>query len=327
MSNLTSTAVAARDAARRSDGKFGTQPHSEQDELALPPTMSDEDAADLLLKAEESARWATANWGSYGANQREDIAGDAVLAYLEAAARRKQGEPQVRSMGGYVHTVVRREAAQRLRGPLNSREVTALALLGRAQTQAQKDLGRGLKGSELDDLAEEVRLRIPSKNRPAPGYHRKFHTQPFEHGTEFDVSVDAPEAGARHDPFEPGSAGDRAFQLKQAGTKKDDMEARRQAFVAVAERAGAPQPIPAMLTQERAIVLRKSLADSGGVMSQVDAFRDVGEAAELFAPFGPDLSPKERSAIADMFEEHPNYANDLWSAAVQIATKYRRRAS
>ena len=66
--------------------------------------MSDEDAADLLLKAEESARWATANWGSYGANQREDIAGDAVLAYLEAAARRKQGEPQVRSMGCLLYT-------------------------------------------------------------------------------------------------------------------------------------------------------------------------------------------------------------------------------
>ena len=133
------------------------------------------------------------------------------------------------------------------------------------------------------------------------------------------------EAADHSEPFEVGSHAHQTLELRESGSLKAIAQSKRQAFLAISDRAGAPEPVPQLHSEEAGVKLRAACAEHGGVPEMVSAYYSGRDPGPLFAPFGPNLSAAEEQAAADMFASYPRYADDLWTSALQIATRYRKK--
>jgi hypothetical protein len=105
------------------------------------------------------------------------------------------------------------------------------------------------------------------------------------------------------------------------------------AWDAMAESGPAPMVAPASLTTHQAAAAKRVLTSPGAPGRQhvpdlvPAACRDWraggrGEMSRaLFAPFGHGLSDAQKDAAVAVLEAHPDYACDLWDAAMARATR------
>lgn len=336
MSGVQTNITTRREEARRDNGQFGEQTHDDPGDVF---GMSDAEATNLLTQAQRAARKAAMRWDGAGIDA-DDLSQEAILAVLENRSRRP-GDAHDAKVGssepipvavdewfraaGYVRTVADRVAARTAIGLKAAPDFAGYRRYRDAVQDFTAAKERTPTPAEADSIAEQIRMGFPPRRRPSVGFHRPAHlnrtTLP-----EQDVLV-APSGG--DDPgFEPGSAGDEALTALESRTRPGLMAARRMAFRGLAERVNAPVPPERSISEERARAIRVAVTDAGGVTvvaRQIAASEETGATEALLSMFGP-LTHGERTRLANIFETHPDYADELFNSAVAYATRQSVRA-
>jgi len=288
--------------------------------------LSDEVAAMAIRVAESAHAKYERLWGL----EVNTVAGDTILAFVSSVSNTGQVP---RCPRAWCRSVAKTLALRQLAGSDRTEVRQALSAYRSECAELTQSLGRRLTHSEENAVAARIReAQRPTRKAPH-NFHRQIKVE------SLDVTTDEPdllvaryrnhrkidplyvEAESSDDDFEIGSIGDRVERLAAEGKTT---EARRLAYSAIAERAGAPLPGRNTVTERRAAAIRKAVHNAGGVMAAIDQWKDgnqVGSA--IFAPFGDDLSDSQKSSVVGVLEQHPNVANELWDGAVYTATVHR----
>ena len=248
----------------------------------------------------------------------DDMTQDAVMAYLVAS---QTDRPEGVALP--VGVIAKRSIIRALdSGSHRSKgDYAAMKLFDQSRMKREEHLDRPLTSSELDELAQELRMSMPASHRPGVGFHRQPATMSSLNAmpeqildeTMFQIfggggdSVDS-------DDFSNGSLGDRALQLKSQGNQ---VAARALAWDAVAEHSGAPLCTTAPIGKRAAIRARSNVAQAGGPLSCAQSYLETGSTTDdFFAPFGP-IDVDQRRAVCETLARHEHYADDLWMIAIR----------
>jgi len=280
---------------------------------------------DTAAVAVRTATWAARRYGALWNVDADTVAGETLALFVSSVAR--AGRPPD-APGAYCSRVARNIAIRQVTRTDRTEVRQALSAYGAECAERSQSYGRNLSGAERDELAERIRLAQPATRRAPPGFHLPAKRVDLEtwHGRVNDQDgwdmlpdTSRPSSG---DDFAIGSIGDQVERLMAAG---GTTEARRLAYSAIAERAGAPLPATGSVTERHATAARKAVSEIGGVIAAIEQWRDghvVG--AVVFAPFGDTVDDQGRDAVATVLASHPNLANELWDGAMSIATIRRR---
>jgi hypothetical protein len=276
--------------------------------------LSDDVAAAAIRAAEDAHSKYQRLWG-LGNNT---VSGDTLLAFVSSVAKTGQVPecPQA-----WCRKVAKSLALRQLAGSDRTEVRQALAAYRSECDDLTQALGRTLTADEEDAIAAGIRAGQRPTRKAPHGFHRQARMVPIDvtaGAADHPGGIESPS----DDDFEVGSIGDQVERLAAEGKTT---EARRLAYSALAERAGAPLPSSDLLTERHAAAARKTIRDAGGVIEAIDQWRNgspIGSA--IFAPFGDDTIPDtEKDQVVDVLEAHPKVANELWDSAVYTATKHR----
>ena len=331
--NATSTR-SRRPAGTPTGGQFAPETHAEP-EVSLGGFQS----ADELLRA---ARQSVEFWmRSRSTTVRPDISIDDVvqntaLRYLEAAQR------EVRNPGGLLHRVAQREAVRGTSLVSDSAQRAGLDEVRRRM----RDGNRGPGG--WDDVVAEVK----ADGWKVPADHRRF-----SHGQSgASVSLGDGDAYPRTDraltvpsvedelerpdsTVEPGSRfaaisvalQERAEMHSQTGSQIAMGEIRGSLWSALSDRSGVHVGLGHVPTQT-ASRARQAVERAGGVVAVATAWSESGgadtqgAASALFRPFAV-RTVEDRRAVVSVLMQHPDYADEVWGAALFGASHPERRVS
>ncbi|GAB2733298.1 hypothetical protein GCM10027273_10070 [Nocardioides pakistanensis] len=321
-------------------GQFAASVHAEADvALVAPDTVAygdvyEDEAADherfaaLLDMAEHSARhWAERKGTrdrSGGAIDTDDVAQDAVLAYLEAQANGHE----IKSPQGYIHRAASNIAAS-AGSRVRAEDRKALVLFRDEVSRQEAAKGRQLSGREKDAIAQTIRDTWPDERHQPSKNFRRFAGQ-------MEISMDAYEtdeardyvlphtdlnAGLGVNDVRPESSLDKALDAVE-GHNGDLRDARRLLWNALAEINDAPTVRPGTLSQRKVTALRAEMsAYPGGVATAArnwaDGIDDQGTHA-LFAPWG-EPNDRDRADIVALLGKHPDAAEAMWDSALKLA--------
>jgi hypothetical protein len=282
----------------------------------------------------EATRWGTAYARRYGAEAPEVIGEVAVVFYEQRARRRVAGKAML-SDAAYLNSLARSIALQAV-GADRSYVRQAWRTYQARCDEAMQALGRELRSAEEDEIAASVIAAQPPRRRAPADFHRprrpvSLETAAIGHGhgeTGRSIAAslagagDTEEAALGHDtPL--GPIAETAEQLAQHG---DHAAARRLAWDALAELAGAPPAKVASVTERQAAAARRAVRRAGGagVLGEAYARGLAGpeQAEALFAPFGA-ISGAERDAVAGVLTARRHLADELWDLALRAATSKR----
>jgi hypothetical protein len=290
-------------------GQFAGKPNPE-------PTieLSDEVVASVIRAAEAAHAKYQRMWGL----ANNTVAGDTLLAFVSSVARTGQVPecPQA-----WCRQVAKSLALRQLAGSDRTEVRQALAAYRSECGELGRALGRTLTEEEQDTIAANIRAAQRPTRKAPHNFHRQVQLMSIDSANMADKIPGGIEPSS-YDDFEIGSIGD---QVERMAAEGRTTEARRLAYSAIAERAGAPLPSGDALTERHAAAARKTIRDAGGVIAAIDQWRNgspIGSA--IFAPFGDDTLPdSEKDRVVDILEAHPKLANELWDSAVYTATKPR----
>lgn len=358
---MSTQALDAREQARQKDGKFGVQTHDRASSIDLYDTdwMGD-DANDTLQKARDAARQkrlaALPDIASIRRSEaptgEELLLSREMLARVTNIARSTQG--RTLADGSYdaddtasqtIMELQRMHREGKLKDPekipnsliakivtgarvrssdLSSRHITALSNYRSAVREEEVSLGRELSRSEQDEVAENVRQQIPSKNRPGAGYHRPATRQSLDEewddgtGSRLEhalADTSDPYTGI-HDTSADDSAAEVADQFEsaieaatQAGLiNRQDLQRRPWTALATLYEASGnassgplPQVSPQTNHPTKIINATADLKERGGAVKAARDYVDgvTADDSSLFAPFPEDIDDDQRMAVAE----------------------------
>ena len=236
----------------------------------------------------------------------DDLTQDAVMAYLVASQTdRPEG---VELPVGVIakRSIIRALDSGSYRG---KGDHSAMKLLDQSRVKREAELDRPLTSTELDELAQALRMSLPASHRPGAGFHRpnasitKFDSMPEGQVDEIMFRASSDEASTITDDFSEGN----------------QVAARALAWDAIAERSGAPLCTTMPIGKRAAIRARSSVAQAGGPLSCAQSYLETGTTTdEFFAPFGP-IDDDQRRAVCETLARHENYSDDLWKIAISQA--------
>lgn len=212
---------------------------------------------------------------------------------------------------------------------LRYEDFRALRVLREKEQEFRIANGRSMTKLEREEAANEIRMSLPAGRRPKPDFH-------VTRGT---ISIDAPIKGSdsdnpttygaslvaeEHLPFDrqEDAAADLLHAVDEGTTTATN--ARRDVWRVVAIRSGAPSVSARSLSSALATKHKKVVEASGGAHALAQRFIDgdatAAEADSLFAPFG-DIDQEDRMKVANVFDDHPSFADHLWGEAVKVAAR------
>lgn len=253
-----------------------------------------------------SARRSAGYWSrKYGVDADEATA-DAMLALVSAWKR--NGKPT------YARTYIdaaARSAALAQRGS-NAPTNRARAKLRQEIAKREQEEGRNLRPSEIDQLADEIRMAQPTGRRANAGYQRATSIMSWD-----GIAPDLLDKAMRN-YAPPGHA--------PSSQRDQDTPSITEAWAALA--GSAPRAVPESMTAREASRSRATVAQAGGA-SKLAADWAAGIADEdateaLFRPFG-HMTGDGRYQVFTVLRRYPSYADGLWSSAVSAATVSRRK--
>lgn len=261
--------------------------------------------------------------GSFDPDLVEELTQDAAVAVL---TEHRSGTPVTR-LGGFVAQLSRN---QRYHAALRGRSRTHAWAEHQYRLRMEKpDADRDRIVAEIEDQAEQ----------PLPAHWWADTGMTTDPGPVPETTVpDTPDVAAL-DPDDPVDSWVASRELSRrelrqlaADLEQDTVladrpwpltakQTRQASWMLMARRyPGLPVPVRNILpmqsrTQATTKQIRDRVASAGGVRAATVADPDA-----VYAPFGPvDLD--QRSAIGDLFDKHPEYADGLWDAAVSWATR------
>lgn len=291
-------------------GQFASQYRAES-------SLTLDNGADILVKAADSVKYWTSHTPTPSTPAMlDDLTQEVCLAYVSAMQR---SATPISNSQGYIHRIAR-NAVHSGQGVVSSRtaynrsEVRSAytTLLDRTSAMEQQ-LGRSLSNTEIDAIAEEVRMDQPPRRRAFRGFHHAMRTT----SAPIPEDLAATDTEAVHAEFGKGTAGYRAEILAERGNIKD---ARDLLWDALAEQSGAPGLVAGGITDAQFRSARRRLINAGGVAKALKAFQS-GEAVDsLFVPFAV-TSDTDREKIVDTLTQHGQLCDDIWRAAAGAAVK------
>lgn len=294
----------------------------------------------------------------------EDVQGE-VLAAIVQRRRRQVGTPEMSdeepavipedsSERAWANTVAKSVAARLLTRTVNSADWAALSEFKARVAQFQTDNGREMSSREKDALADEIRMSRPPRRRPSSDFHRiadRFaasldaprlrHNERSGMGPSYaDLVADGSDTGTSAllayeqsvDPstreFTEGSYGDQAFSMLDEGVHRDHGPSRL-AYLALAERRGAPMPAQLSIREDQATAAKRAMHAAGGpaeVARRVSqGCATTKETSLLMAAF-PKTEHARAAEFADVLLAYPEFAGDLWAGTIQYGTIRSPRA-
>jgi len=209
-------------------GKWATEPKSaaDFDEIDVDPWGAPDPVPTGLVEVEDPAIEAAAHvdFGDVDALVREarsrslgmasrwsldadDLQQEALLQFLEAQAKAgsSDGKPNGRSFPdtedgrvGYLQVSMRNVATSMATNGAHSANRGAWRELIRRRDQMEQQLGRTLTGSEIDGLAERIRMERPENQRPVVGFQNmRARPQVSVDWSGGDASLPTPADGIR----------------------------------------------------------------------------------------------------------------------------------
>lgn len=253
---------------------------------------------------------------------------------------------------GYIHATARNIATRMLYGTVRAEDRRATTMYRDRVAVAEQKLRRSLRRDEQDAIADEIRVSMPPRRRPSPDFHRapRYREVPLRplvsghddagnewadrpaapgHDDAADEWADRPAAtGApetNSQEFAAGSVGEEAERILDRGGRSNHVQARARAYDMMAEKCGGPAVARGAVTEYAAQNARKAITEAGGPTAVIAAWRAGDSTAEqekaLFAPFAVDTMPEGRRAAADTLAASGAYCDDVWAAALTVATR------
>lgn len=288
------------------------------------PTRRPESSLDLEDGDEilEAARRSVSHWARSRrtAVDISDLTQEVCLSYVTAM---KRGGGSVQNRRGYIHRIARQAVASHsFSGDrmIRSEEREALARLRSKVDAIQQELGRELTDAEVSAIADDVRAAQPPGRRARSGFERPVALAHFDDWG----SIPEPEAAiVAHSDFDEGSTGAQAERLAASSDRKDQSDARRMSWDALAELSGAP-PVRSGVSERQIANARRSVAAAGGVAAAIERWEsgDTSATKAVFAPFAIETE-SGRAQVVALLRKYPAYTDDLWDAAARGATKRR----
>jgi hypothetical protein len=329
MTDISTIALARREDARQTTGRFGEQEHTGPEvELAL----DDDDLAPKSEVAAERELWAgilddvqraasmyASRRGQW--NDRDDIIGDTIVDIL---GQQKRGTTHIND-DAFKQNAVRAVSSRYIDPNAHHTTLKGRRMFNAALDNRMQDLGRDLTTKERSELADEIRLSFPAGRRPSIGFEQKntavsLDLQVGEDGSTTlgdliaaedrasGYSIDESKAAMAHEAYE-----------KEGGSFKV-ADARKNIWNLLAE--NGPQVAVKTIHDDRAH--RTAVADFGGAAAAARAWQQ-GETSEddpvnvaLFAPFG-NLSEKQQEEVTDILLRNPGFAEKVWDSAMTAA--------
>lgn len=240
----------------------------------------------------------------------DDLTQESLLSFVSAV--RKNGRGNIANPGGYIATSARRAAVMAVYGSDGATR-SALVVLRDRRAEIAQSIGRDLTQAEIEELAEEIRTSAPAGRRPREGFHRKTKFVPLD---AVEEPVDSPPT--QDADFADGSFGAMADDLAQKG-KGHKVEAKRLAWRAIAEGAGAPYAATGTLNWRHTSHARKVVAEAGGASAVAARWErsheSSAESDALFIPFG-DIDEAGKEKVCDILVRYQSHAENLWFVAL-----------
>jgi len=320
-------AIAPISPPRHGDGKYAEYLSSQPE-----GTLDAERNAEALSRLVGSTIASRAGRYRLSPDDIDDARQEVMVQVLEA--QRRRGAPlTLEEDGGLVRTMTRTVLS---RGKdenfkLHHRDRRAFGMW-REEIEQLSLGGVSVNKALADEVAERIRMKFPSRERPSAGFHEppstvSFDTPIGENSSLGDV-LPAPES------TDAGFTSDDSAAARLAAAKANEeidlTTAKRSVWDAIAETRGAPGVQARSIPSRRQADIRTKVAQVGGPLAAVEQWErgDLdgdGEAA-LFAPFGSDLGNQEMEQVGRMLRTYPDYANELWESALTVAsTRARER--
>lgn len=261
----------------------------------------------------------------------EDMAQDAWVEILEHNERHGGVAERITQKALLNH--IARTRATRYGGDvrfgLRTEDFAGRRKFREAELAFAAEHGRPMRPSEVEKLAEDVRLSFRAGNRPSIGFH-KTRTQLSLDATYGDGDVETSIAStlvAEDDEIafdETEDAAARALHaFENQHATKDDI--RKELWPIVSIRvAGAPQVHRGSLDPSIAKAHKQSVTKAGGAHSialrWLDGESTTEEDEALFAPFG-DIDATERQKAVDVLTDNPRFADRLWASGLAAAQR------
>lgn len=340
---VSSTAAAAREASRSSDGKFGEQALSEPD-----VELGEAIAEDSRAAAHAAAR----RWGSRV--DEEELAQETALELLKEHTRRAgstdgtlvakdpakvvgAGVARFRNQGAAANTIAQRLATRMALGVTHTRgaDIAGYKVLQERLQDFHADNGREATHGETEKIAVEVRESFPPGKRPSGHYWRSDHlqTNSLDGGQGGGEATERVHPALRHrhlgwsDPEAGHADPEEGTAAHVATTSTDAKERLRMAYAGIAETRGSPMPVADSLSTRQARAAKAAVKEAGGTVAvarQVASGRMDGPGAQgLLAPFG-DVRVSEARGVAETFADYPQHADKLFGSAVLYSTRTSR---
>lgn len=260
-----------------------------------------------------------------------DVIGETALRFYERRSRRPESAP-VLNDSGYVNTLARSIALEAI-GADRSYVRQAWRKYQEICDAQMQELGRELTTRESDAIASSVIAAQEPRRRAPEGFHRQRKTTSLDSpGHEMSggrtlaediADIEVPERSDAEKGRRLGPSGELAEQLIASG---DSAGARRLAWDAIAELAGAPKTVKSLVTERQATALRHAVRSEGGAGAIAKLYRrglaEESASEHLFAPFGA-ISSDERDAVVEVLVGREHLADDLWDLALRASTTQR----
>jgi hypothetical protein len=289
------------------------------------PTRRPESSLDLEDGDEilEAARRSVSHWARSRRPTVDisDLTQEVCLSYV--AAMNRGGGESVQNRRGYIHKIARQAVASHsFSGDrmIRSEEREALAKLRSRVDAIQQELGRELTDAEVSAIADDVRAAQPPGRRARSGFERPVVRVHFDDWG----SIPEPEAAIiAHSDFGEGSTGAHVERLAASSNRKDQSDARRMSWDALAELSSAP-PVRSGVSERQIANARRFVAAAGGVAAAIERWEsgDTSATKAIFAPFATETE-SGRAQVVALLRKYPAYTDDLWDAAARGATKRR----
>lgn len=335
MTQISTTAASAREAAREHTGQFGEQTHSAPEATLL--TVADieadierreaqrlerEDGAKIVDGIRRAATYYATRRGQ--ANDRDDIIGDTIV---DVVGQQKRGTTHV-TEDAFLQYSTRAVSSRYIDPNAHHTTLKARRAFNERTERFLQENGREMNFVERREIADQIRLAAPAGNRPAIGFEKRVYEVSISRPLTTDADTTLGDLLKAEDPV-----GDYATATTRAAAANDALEDETSTFRA----ADARKNIWNLLAEEGPNVAVKTLSDDREFRSRVAEFGgpaavarawQEGETAEddpvndaLFAPFGKAtmLTDKEREQITDVLLRNAGHADKIWDSAMTAA--------
>lgn len=326
-------------------GQFATTQRGETDlelDPSAPLASSDGLDGDEMLK--KARGWAAVH-GRHPGIERDDLAQDAVVAFLIAKRNAAENETHLEAQGngsnfpkskggqtGYLGTVTQNFAKRAHGGKyMRSRDIYAMRELSRRIDEIENERGTSVSDKERDEIASQVREALTGDSRPSVGFHRNnaeivadwdFDAVPTDRKYEPEYEAPNPMVTAETDQLD---------DLITEGGRTNRAQARRLAWDAIATATDAPRAVPDSFRPADGTKIRAAAKEMGGARKLAETWESGEDTAEtervLFAPFGNpgSMSTDSKQAVVDTLLRNRDYSDNLWESAMTAATIFRTR--